>query len=303
MSRLFHFFETLKGFPTYKLYRKISNKKVGLLMENKDWLLAELKTIENWEQDQKGIWFWERIGRLPFKLLDKITPAFIQKKIGILLDELGQFVQTGGQYLTQEKLVLKRLQKQSNQHQLTLEDIPNLPLSAMDEVSKNLKANRGKLATIQGATTGVGGIFTLAIDIPVLLGLSLKTLQEIAITYGYDPKDREERIFIVKCLQFSSADIVGKQAILNELSSFYKRQEVTNNEMISQLQGWREVVYTYRDQFGWKKLLQMVPIAGILFGAITNRSMINDLSEVGIMLYRKRRILEKLDQTEKELAE
>jgi len=292
----FHFFETLKGFPTYKLYRKILNKKVGLSMENKDWLLAELKTIEKWEQDQKGIWFWERIGRLPFKLLDKITPAFIQKKIGILLDELGQFVQTGGQYLTQEKLVLKRLQKQSNQHQLTLEDISTLPLSTMDEVSKNLKVNRGNLATIQGATTGVGGIFTLAIDIPVLLGLSLKTLQEIAITYGYDPKDREERIFIVKCLQFSSADIVGKQAILNELSSFYKRQEVTNTEMISQLQGWREVVYTYRDQFGWKKLLQMVPIAGILFGAITNRSMINDLSEVGIMLYRKRRILEKLDQ-------
>ncbi|WP_026563052.1 EcsC family protein [Bacillus sp. J37] len=273
-------------------------------MENKDWLLTELKTIEKWEQDQKGIFFWEKIGRLPFKLLDKITPAFIQKKIGLLLDELGQFVQTGGQYLTQEKLILKRLQKQSNQHQeLTIQDIASLPLSTMDEVSDQLKTNRGNLATIQGATTGVGGIFTLAIDIPVLLGLSLKTLQEIAITYGYDPKDRDERIFIVKCLQFSSADIVGKQAILNELSSFYNRKEVTNNEMISQLQGWREVVYTYRDQFGWKKLLQMVPIAGILFGAITNRSMINDLSEVGIMLYRKRRILEKINENEKELAE
>lgn len=273
-------------------------------MENKDWLLTELKTIEKWEQDQKGIFFWEKIGRLPFKLLDKITPAFIQKKIGVLLDELGQFVQTGGQYLTQEKLILKKLQNQSNHHQeLTIEDIASLPLSTMDEFGNQLKTNRGNLATIQGATTGVGGIFTLAIDIPVLLGLSLKTLQEIAITYGFDPKDRDERIFIVKCLQFSSADIVGKQAILNELSSFYKRKEGTNNEMISQLQGWREVVYTYRDQFGWKKLLQMVPIAGILFGAITNRSMINDLSEVGIMLYRKRRILEKLNENEKELAE
>ena len=272
-------------------------------MENKEWLLTELKTIEKWEQDQKGIFFWEKIGRLPFKLLDKITPAFIQKKIGLLLDELGQFVQSGGQYLTQEKVILKNLQKQSNRSELTIEDIAALPLSTMDEVSQTLKVNRGNLATIQGATTGVGGIFTLAIDIPVLLGLSLKTLQEIAITYGYDPKDRDERIFIVKCLQFSSADIVGKQAILNELSSFYHRKDIKNNEMISQLQGWREVVYTYRDQFGWKKLLQMVPIAGILFGAITNRSMINDLSEVGIMLYRKRRILEKLNETEKELAE
>lgn len=272
-------------------------------MENKGWLQSELKTIEKWEQDQKGIWFWERIGRLPFKLLDKITPAFIQKKIGVLLDELGQFVQTGGQYLTQEKLVLSKLRKLENNEALTLEDIASLPLPTMDAVSQDLKTNRSKLATIQGATTGIGGIFTLAIDIPVLLGLSLKTLQEIAITYGYDPKSRDERIFIVKCLQFSSADIVGKQAILNELTTFYTRDESSSKEMISQLQGWREVVYTYRDNFGWKKLLQMVPIAGIVFGALTNRSMIHDLSEVGIMLYRKRRILEKLQMSEKELAE
>ncbi|HJV31309.1 MAG TPA: EcsC family protein, partial [Bacillales bacterium] len=54
-------------------------------------------------------------------------------------------------------------------------------------------------------------------------------------------------------------------------------------------------VYTYRDQFGWKKLFQMIPIAGIIFGAFTNRSMINDLSETGIMLYRKRKILERLE--------
>ncbi|KKI89646.1 hypothetical protein WQ54_25175 [Bacillus sp. SA1-12] len=267
-------------------------------METREWLQTELQSIEKWEQDQKGLWFWERIGRLPFKLLDKVTPAFIQKKIGTLLDELGAFVQTGGQYLTQEKALLAKLEKLTDREDITLSDVSSLPLAAMDTVSEELKTNRSKLATIQGATTGVGGIFTLAVDIPVLLGLSLKTLQEIAIAYGYDPKDRNERIFIVKCLQFSSADVVGKQAILNELSTFYHRDQMTKNEMISQLQGWREVVYTYRDQFGWKKLLQMVPIAGMVFGAITNRSMIHDLAESGMMLYRKRRILDRLEKDE-----
>jgi hypothetical protein len=66
-------------------------------------------------------------------------------------------------------------------------------------------------------------------------------------------------------------------------------------EMMSKLQGWREVVYTYRDQFGLKKLLQMVPVAGMLFGAYTNRSMVKDIAETGIMLYQKRRILERLE--------
>ncbi|APH03326.1 EcsC family protein [Bacillus weihaiensis] len=270
-------------------------------MESREELLLELKTIEKWEKDQNGIWFWERIGRLPFKLLDKITPAFVQKKISVLLDELGQYVQTGGQYLTQEKYILTKLEKVSKQTITEVKDVSHLPLTTMDTVSADLRANRSKIATLQGATTGVGGIFTLAVDIPMLLGLSLKTLQEIAITYGYDPNERQERVFIVKCLQYVSADIVGKQAILKELSAFYYRNTETKQEMISQLQGWREVVYTYRDQFGWKKLLQMVPVAGIIFGAFTNRSMVNDIAEAGIMLYKKRRIIDRLEQSREEV--
>ncbi|MDR0136157.1 EcsC family protein [Metabacillus idriensis] len=263
-------------------------------METKEQLLSQLKEIEKWEDDQKGLFFWEKIGRIPFKLLDKLTPAFIQKKIGVLLDELGSFIQSGGKYLTQKNGILKKVQLLVPDEKVsTINDMKHVPLKVMNLVSSDLRTNRGNVATVQGATTGFGGIFTLAVDIPVLLGLSLKTLQEIAIAYGYDPEEKEERIFIVKCLQFASADIVGKQAILNELSGYYNRS-MEPAEMMSKLQGWREVVYTYRDHFGLKKLLQMVPVAGMLFGAYTNRSMVKDIAETGIMLYQKRRILERL---------
>ncbi|MGG4492304.1 EcsC family protein [Metabacillus idriensis] len=263
-------------------------------METKEQLLSQLKEIEKWEDDQKGLFFWEKIGRIPFKLLDKLTPAFIQKKIGVLLDELGSFIQSGGKYLTQKNGILKKVQLLVPGDAVnSIDDMKHVPLNVMNRVSSDLRTNRGNVATVQGATTGFGGIFTLAVDIPVLLGLSLKTLQEIAIAYGYDPEDKEERIFIVKCLQFASADIVGKQAILNELSGYYNRS-MEPAEMMSKLQGWREVVYTYRDHFGLKKLLQMVPVAGMLFGAYTNRSMVKDIAETGIMLYQKRRILERL---------
>ncbi|WP_097157215.1 EcsC family protein [Bacillus oleivorans] len=262
-------------------------------------LQDELKKIKKWEKDQSGLWFWERIGRLPFKLLDKITPKFIHKKIGVLLDELGNYISTGGKYLTSEKQILRALEKQAGTPLESIADVEKLPLEVMERTSQELAENRIKLATVQGATTGIGGIFTLAIDIPALLGLSLKTLQEIAIIHGYDPNEKSERVFIVKCLQFSSADIVGKKAILNELSHFYNR-ETESKEMLSQLQGWREVIYTYRDQYGWKKFFQMIPIAGILFGAFNNRSMLQDISEAGTMLYRKRRIMERIRQLENE---
>ena len=177
---------------------------------------------------------------------------------------------------------------------ITIKDVHSLPLNVMDDVARDIRDSRTTFAGIQGATTGIGGIFTLAIDIPVLLGLSLKTLQEIAMCYGYDPDNKQERIFIVKCLQFASSDIIGKQAILEDLDTFSK--ENNHGHVFSEIQGWREVVTTYRDNFGWKKLFQLVPIAGIVFGALVNKSMIQDIAEVGMMLYRKRKIQERLSE-------
>ncbi|MCY7580139.1 EcsC family protein [Bacillus altitudinis] len=273
-------------------------------MEEREWLKAQLKEIEKWEKDQQKVWFWEKLSRLPFQMLDKLTPAFIQKKIGVLLDEMGHYIQSGGVYLTSEKGIIHQFQKKCADESIQrIEDIEAAPIEVMDAISDQMGKNRTNLATVQGATTGVGGMFTLAADIPAVLGLSLKTLQDIAVTYGYDPKNKEERVFIIKCLQLNSADVVGKKSILKELKS-YHASEGKHENMISQIQGWREVVYNYRDSFGWKKLFQLVPIAGILFGAVSNRSQLKGIAETGMMQYRKRRILTRLEElTEQEQSE
>ncbi|WP_416807065.1 EcsC family protein [Bacillus safensis] len=273
-------------------------------MEERELLKAQLKEIEKWEKDQQKVWFWEKLSRLPFQMLDKLTPAFIQKKIGVLLDEMGHYIQSGGAYLTSEKGIIHQFQKKCEGESIQcIEDIGKAPIEMMDAISEHMGKNRTNLATVQGATTGVGGMFTLAADIPAVLGLSLKTLQDIAVTYGYDPKNKDERVFIIKCLQLNSADVVGKKSILKELKS-YHASEGKHENMISQIQGWREVVYNYRDSFGWKKLFQLVPIAGILFGAVSNRSQLKGIAETGMMQYRKRRILTRLEElTQQEQSE
>lgn len=257
-------------------------------MDHQSFLMEQLHHIEQWEKEQKRIWFWEKMSRLPFILLDRLTPAWIHKKMAQLLDELGQYIQTGGQYLVNKEAVLS-----SFYGEITLDDVRSLPLQKMNEACEALVAKRKTFAIYQGATTGFGGAFTLLLDVVVVLGTALKTLQEIATIYGFDPHEKEERLFIVKCLQFALADVVGKQAILNEWSMKNERQTM------SQLQGWREIVWAFRDQYGWKKLFQAIPIVGMLFGAWTNQTMIADIAEVGSMFYRKRRIIEKLKEIEK----
>lgn len=190
----------------------------------------------------------------------------IHEKLGQLMSELGRFIQTGGNYFVNQNHLIQFIQTSTgNQKIYSIDDVKKLPISDMEKLSEKLQQKRANFATIQGATTGVGDMFTLVVDIPVVLGLALKTLQEIAIIHGYDPAEKEERIFIVKCLQFTYADVVGKEAILKELSAFHN---VSSNEVISQIKGWQEVFYTYADQFGWKKLFQMIPVAGMIFGAL-----------------------------------
>lgn len=264
-------------------------------MESKETLLQALKEVEAWERDQNDLWFWEKLGRLPFVLLDRITPAFVREKLGTAVDEMTAFLETGGTYLVQAEPIYQRFRQRLHPEKpadIGDEEIAAAPLAMMNEVAMELRESRATFAAVQGATTGIGGIFTLALDIPLLLGTSLKILQEIALCYGYRPNEKKERLFVVKCLQFASSDIVGKKAILAELSRFDEPN--AQKDVIAQLQGWREVVVTYTENFGWKKLFQMVPIAGILFGAYLNRSTVKDVAEAGMMLYRKRRILERL---------
>lgn len=163
-------------------------------------LKSALLEIEKWEKEQKDLWFWEKLGRLPFMLLDKITPKFIQEKLGLAVDEIGSYIQNGGKYLISECSVIDKLHQNAAQNDVllgadhevtTINDAADMPLSILNLTAEQLASSRSKMATLQGATTGIGGIFTLAIDIPAILGLSLKIIQEIAICYGFDPKARK----------------------------------------------------------------------------------------------------------------
>ncbi|EFU42435.1 hypothetical protein PVOR_09205 [Paenibacillus vortex V453] len=300
-------------------------------MESRQQLESQLQEILKWEKEQKDVMFWEKLGRIPFMLLDRLTPKAVQEKIGSALNEVGGFIQNGGKHLVREKTVLNVLaqtagldvseaassssvksdhrksasefedgdEKRTGTEELTLASAAALPLHVMDTAADTLTVKRVKFAAAQGAATGIGGVFTIAADLPMVLGQSLKVLQEMALCYGYDPNDPRERVFIVKCLQFSSADIVGKKAVLEELARFDEEQ--ATEQVFSQLQGWREVVLSYTDNFGMKKLFQLIPIAGIVFGSISNKGTISDVAEAGKMLYKKRRLSCRLRNMESSL--
>lgn len=89
------------------MYKDIRKGRAGRVTEERTDLERQLKDIQKWEKAQQRVMFWKTLTRLPFQLLDKLTPQFIQRKIGRILDETGTFIQSGGQYLTSEKRIIK----------------------------------------------------------------------------------------------------------------------------------------------------------------------------------------------------
>lgn len=270
-------------------------------METREELQSALAGIAKWEKEQNKLMIWDRITRLPFKLLDKVTPKVIHEKLGKLLDELGSYIQNGGNYLVAGRKVGLLIEAASKA--AGAPEKGSFPLAVMDTAAQKLSQSSRNVATAQGATTGFGGVFTLAADIPAVLGLSLKVIQEIGLCYGYNPTDKAERIFTVKVMQFASSDIVGKRTILQELNlQAGGNGDITagTNAAASKIKGWHEVITVYRDNWGWKKLLQAVPVAGMFFGAFINRKALEDVAEAAQMLYRKRRIIARLAELDRE---
>ena len=144
--------------------------------ESEAQLQFALNEVLKWEKEQNRLAIWDRMSRLPFKLLDKLTPKMIHQRIGQLLDELGNYIQNGGNYLVAGGKVNRMLAKAS--HAVGGSEEPPYTLAVMDQVTKQLSESAQKVATAQGATVGIGGFFTLAADIPAMLGLSLKTIQK-----------------------------------------------------------------------------------------------------------------------------
>ena len=139
-----------------------------------------------------------------------------------------------------------------------------------------------KTAAIEGAGTGAGGILLGLADFPLLLSIKLKFLYDISSIYGYDPKEYENRVYIlyVFLLAFSSDE--KRRDTLAILENWEDRKEA-----LIQLD-WQTFQQEYRDYLDIKKLLQLVPGIGAVVGFYVNYQLLDQLGETAKFAFRMR---------------
>ena len=159
-------------------------------------------------------------------------------------------------------------------------------LEAREAVVNEKIAFYKKAASAEGGITGAGGILLGLADFPILLGLKLKMLFEIASVYGYSVKDFRERLYILHIFQIAFSSQQHRKNVYEQMKD-WNIKSAHIPEDINQFD-WRSFQQEYRDYIDIAKLAQLIPGIGAVVGIIVNYKLIDQLGETAKNAYRMR---------------
>lgn len=201
--------------------------------------------------------------------LNKLIPEKVHKAITVAIEKMVKAVLFGAKYTTKEPRLDSSLQLREA------------------FVRERIEFYR-KTASAEGAITGAGGILLGLAEFPILIGIKMKLLFEIAALYGYDVRDYKERLYILYIFQLAFSSQQGRNEVFKHISDWesYKK---TLPEDVDQFD-WRSFQQEYRDYIDLAKMAQLIPLIGAAVGAIVNYKLINQLGETAMNCYRMRKV-------------
>ena len=127
---------------------------------------------------------------------------------------------------------------------------------------------------------------------PLLLGIKLKMLFDIAALYGFDVKDYKERVYILHIFQLAFSSQEHRRKVYLQINNWEEQKKVLPDD-IHQFD-WRPFQQEYRDYIDLAKMAQLIPGIGAVVGIVANYKLINQLGTTAINAYRMRLFAPKL---------
>lgn len=168
----------------------------------------------------------------------------------------------------------------------TAKPLQNISFGVREAMAlKRIKAYKNT-AAIEGGITGAGGFLLGMADFPILIGIKIKLLFDIAAIYGYDVKDYKERVYVLHIFELAFSSHLHRKEIYLKIEN-WDNDSKTLPEDIEQFD-WRNFQQEYRDYIDLAKMAQLVPIIGAPVGVIVNYRLLQKLGITAMNAYRMR---------------
>ena len=210
------------------------------------------------------------LNNLSKKIQTKINtwiPEKVHKAITVTIKQMIRGVLFGAKLTTAAPLINTRLQERE------------------EAVQKKIDWYRNT-AAVEGGITGAGGILLGLADFPLLLGIKIKLLFEIATLYGMDVTDYKERVYLLHIFELAFSSQAHRKNVYLKMTSWQEKKQQLPED-INQFD-WRNFQQEYRDYIDLAKMAQLVPIIGAPVGVLANYQLIKKLGITAINAYRMR---------------
>ncbi len=239
-----------------------------------------------------------------------LIPDFVKQGMGGIVEVIAEKLQDASLWTVNKEEVL-RSTKEFDIDSETIVELQKASIHDLDHISEKFISENRRYATLSGVGTGMVGWPGLIADLPTLFMISIRTIYQIGLCYGYEmssesPEKQEfEMEFVMRIFKTATASSVAeKQKALAELKDF----EISHQEVFQSVGGdftskqvsknaanflSQRLIKEIVEQTISKKAAGLVPGIGAIFNAGFNYVYLKDVGETAFMLYRERFLSDK----------
>ena len=255
---------------------------------------AALAEIDAFKNPREG-WF-EKLGELADQPLDLAGGAAFESALGDRFENVVAKVVGSlndfASWSVREQAIFEEFEAVGRDVD-EIEDIAEVPLDEVLEAVGGLARKYRALGAAEGAVTGFAGALGIALDIPALVTLSLRAINEHATYFGFDIERPEERCYALLVLAVATTSTDATRIVaLGEISDIGKAMAdpsgSTGQERTVTAALLDKTAHALVVRLAKGKLAQVVPIVGAAVAGGFNSAFLAEVCQTARALYAER---------------
>lgn len=228
----------------------------------------------------------------------------LQIKLLQIVDSIIFHTHTIAQNSTYDKQMTDKVLNLGRVFEANVENISDMKRLTIDQlryISQQNLAKQRLISLTQGGVSGFGGIFFVALDLPLMLTINMRSIHLTALTYGYDLNKPYELMLALKVFHVATLPKTmqkeGWKQLLLELEACEDEWLLFDENNLDKSTAWlqqpiKQLAKGMALLLLKKKLIYGLPIFGITVGAASNYFLAKQVSEIARRFYEKRHLLE-----------
>lgn len=254
-----------------------------------------LKEIQDWIYQPPNLLSKAMIlAGKPAELAYRLVPARVKEALGSTIYGVLGTLRDTSKTTVQPQILLDKISARLGQDVGTHHDqIFQAHISKLDPLANEcMNFNKGT-AAVEGGAAGAVGLPGLIADIPALYLLAFRTIQEVAICYGFSIEGPVEHAYMMKILDVghyleNEQKRVGMEQLQSLEEMISSGAPLKDLERVSVAKGLQALARELSVALARRKMAQTVAIVGSVVGASVNYALVNDVGLTAFYAYRYR---------------